>query len=112
MGRLEKMKRLIIEEVNKRILGEDNISDDKEIQKRKLQQRLWDTIESVDNERETKSGVKLSNKDVAEILLSIVDSLSPIDFSFKDLSDRDWSWDIEEDEWNSYYDDDMDDEPL
>jgi len=103
MGRIEKMKRLIIEDANKRILGEDNISDDKEIQKRKLQQRLWDAIESVDNERETESGVKLSNKDVAEILLSIVDSLSPIDFSFKDLSDR---------EWNSYYDDDMDDEPL
>ena len=84
MGRLEKMKRLIIEDANKRILGEDNISDDKEIQKRKLQQRLWGAIESVDNERETESGVKLSNKDVAEILLSIVDSLSPIDFSFKD----------------------------
>ena len=103
MGRLEKMKRLIIEEANKRILGEDNISDDKEIQKRKLQQRLWDAIESVDNERETEAGVKLSNKDVAEILLSIVDSLSPIDFSFEDLLDG---------EWDSYYDDDMDDEPL
>ena len=103
MGRIEKMKRLIIEEANKRILGEDNVSDDKEIQKRKLQQRLWDAIESVDNERETESGVKLSNKDVAEILLSIVDSLSPIDFSFEDLLDG---------EWDSYYDDDMDDEPL
>ena len=103
MGRIEKMKRLIIEEANKRILGEDNVSDDKEIQKRKLQQRLWDAIESVDNERETEAGVKLSNKDVAEILLSIVDSLSPIDFSFEDLLDG---------EWDSYYDDDMDDEPL
>ena len=66
MGRIEKQKRQLIEEANKRILGEDNVSDDKEIQKRKLQQRLWDAIESVDNERETEAGVKLSNKDVGK----------------------------------------------
>lgn len=97
------IRKILKEEMSNNISDQDNISDDKEIQKRKLQQRLWDAIESVDNERETESGVKLSNKDVVEILLSIVDSLSPIDFSFKDLSDR---------EWNGYYDDDMDDEPL
>ena len=60
------------------------MSKETKSQKIKLQQRIWDVIDGVDNERETEAGVKLSNKDVVEVLESIMDSLSPIPFSSTD----------------------------
>ena len=61
---------------------------DRELTKRGLKRTLWNVIGDVDSEGETEGGVKLSNEDIIEILQSIIDSLSPIDFSFKNVSDK------------------------
>ena len=55
----------------------------KEFWRKKLQQRLWETINEVDSEMEDKATVKLSNQDVTEILTSIITSLEPIEFKRK-----------------------------
>ena len=58
--------------------GENRYSEeDEELYKwrDKLHQRLWKAIEDTDDERETQGAVKLSNKDVIEILEGMIDGL-------------------------------------
>jgi hypothetical protein len=83
MSREPNLKRMSQEEIDE-IKIEAYMSKETKSQKIKLQQRIWDVIDGVDNERETEAGVKLSNKDVVEVLESIMDSLSPIPFSSTD----------------------------
>jgi len=91
MGRLDKIKRELMEESNKRMLNEQEESNtitNKEEWKTKLHQRLWKAIEYVDNERETEAAVKLSNEDVVEVLQNMVNTLDPIENHYDEESGR------------------------
>ena len=71
-----KLKESDIKRMVKRTLIEQ---DNKEEWKDRLHQRIWQTIEDIDDDRETEASIKLSNEDVIDVLLSIVNSLDDID---------------------------------
>ena len=51
----------------------------KESDIKRMVKRIWQTIEDIDDDRETEASIKLSNEDVIDVLLSIVNSLDDID---------------------------------
>ena len=83
MGRLDKIKRELMEESNKRLLNEqeeNNTITDKEVWKSQLLQSLYDVIENKKNEWSLDKGtVNVSDEDVADVLQDMVNTIDPIE---------------------------------
>jgi len=92
MGRLDKIKRELIEESNKRMLGEQEESNtitNKEVWKSQLQQGLFDVIENMKNEWSLDKGtVNVSDEDVVDVLQNMVNTLDPIENHYDEESGR------------------------
>ena len=92
MGRIEKQKRELIEESNKRMLGEQEESNtitSKEVWKSQLQQGLFDVIENMKNEWSLDKGtVNVSDEDVVDVLQNMVNTLDPIENHYDEKSGR------------------------
>ena len=92
MGRIEKQKRELMEESNKRMLGEQEESNtitDKEVWKSQLLQSLYTVIENKKNEWTLDKGtVNVSDEDVVEVLQNMVNTLDPIENYYDEESGR------------------------
>ena len=92
MGRIEKQKRELMEESNKRLLNEQEESNtitSKEVWKSQLLQSLFDVIENKKNEWSLDKGtVNVSDEDVVDVLQNMVNTLDPIENHYDEESGR------------------------